>query len=95
MRRTSLPWVEVILCLVFATSAVWAQQTETPKPPPSKKPTTAQTPEKPGEPGAKPQTPTEEKPAIREVTGDKDKDKEERYDMTEMPPVVRSVPSAV
>jgi carboxypeptidase C (cathepsin A) len=90
MRRHTLSWFALTLCVVFMVGAAWAQQTETPKPSASKKQTVAQTPEKPGEPGAKPPTPTEEKPAIREVTSDKDtpKDKEERYEMTELSPVV-------
>ena len=87
--RSFLSCFEVIVCLIFMVGPVWAQQTESPKPPANKKPAAAQTPEKPGEPGAKPQPLPEEKPAIREVAGDKDKekDKEERYDMTEVPPV--------
>ncbi len=89
MRRIIPSWFLLIFCLV-RVSATLAQQTETQKPPASKRQAAAQTPEKPGEPGAKPQPSAEEKPAIREVAGDKDKekDKEERYDMTEMPPVV-------
>ena len=88
MRRSFLSCFELIVCLVFIVGAAWAQQTETPKPPASKKPAAAQTPEKPGEPGTKPQS--EERPAIREVAVDKDKekDKEERYDMTEVSPAV-------
>ena len=85
MTRSVLLRFGPILCFAFTVSATWAQQTETPKTPANKKQTAAQTPEKP-EPGTKPQTPTEEKPAIREAAGDKDK--EERYDMTELPPVV-------
>jgi len=90
MRRSFLSCFEMIVCLVFAVGSVLAQQTETPKPPANKKQTAAQPAEKPGEPGAKPPTPTEEKPAIREVASDKEtpKEKEERYDMTELSPVV-------
>src|SRR5215469_8865479 len=89
MKRSFLSCFELIVCLAFVVGTTRAQQTDTPKAPASKKPTAAQAPEKPGEPAAKPQTPSEEKPAIREVAGDKDKekDKEERYDMTEVPPV--------
>jgi carboxypeptidase C (cathepsin A) len=88
MRRTSLPWVEVMLCFLFTASPVWAQQTETSKTPTGKKQTATQIPEKPAEAAIKPQAPTEEKPAIREAAGEKEKDKEERYDMAEVSPVV-------
>jgi len=66
----------------------FAQQADTPKPA-AKKPAATAPAEKQAEPAIKPETPAEPRPAIREAAaGDKDKDKEERYDMTEVPPVV-------
>ncbi len=75
---------------IFAsfTLTSFAQQADTPKPAAQKKPAAAPAAEKQAEPGAKPETAPEPRPAIREASGDKDKDKEERYDMTEVPPVV-------
>src|ERR1051326_447601 len=45
--------------------------------------------EKPAEANLKPEPPAEPKLAIREIPNEKDKDKEEHFDMTEMPPVDR------
>src|SRR5580698_3978076 len=86
----------VIIALIFtiaSTCAIFAQQADAPKTPP-KKPAAAQSPEKAAEPGAKPEAAPEPRLAPRESTGETnkeksaDKDKEEHYDMTEMPPVV-------
>src|SRR5689334_3804362 len=77
----------IFLSSLNATS--FAQQPDSKKPAASKK--QAQPPvEKPAEANLKPDPPAEPKPAIREIPGekDKDKDKEEHFDMTEMPPVV-------
>ena len=89
MRRFTAP-LAVFFFILFGsfTSAVcFAQQSENPKTPP-KKPA-AQSPEKPGEPATKPEAAPEPKPAIHEMPAerDKEKDKEEHYDMTEVPPV--------
>jgi carboxypeptidase C (cathepsin A) len=75
---------------IFAAFTItsFAQQTNTQKPAPQKKPATATPAEKPAEPAAKPEAAPEQRPAMHETPGDKDKDKEERYDMTEVPPVV-------
>ena len=66
-----------------------AQQADTSKPAATKKPAAASV-EKPAESAIKPEAPPEQKPAIHEVSGDKDKDKdkEEHYDMTEVPAVM-------
>jgi carboxypeptidase C (cathepsin A) len=64
-----------------------AQQSDTPKPVAQKKQASPPA-AKPEESTNKPEPPAPEpKPAIREAPGDS-KDKEEHYDMTEMPPVV-------
>jgi carboxypeptidase C (cathepsin A) len=63
----------------------FAQQPDTSKQPaPTKQTPTA---EKAAETAPKAETPAE-RPAVRETSGDRDKDKEEHYDMTEVPPVV-------
>ena len=56
----------------------------------NKPPATPQSQEKPAETTPKPEATPEQKPAIREASGDKDKDKdkEEHFDMTEVAPVV-------
>jgi carboxypeptidase C (cathepsin A) len=65
-----------------------AQQPDSSKPQTAKKPAAVQSGEKPAEAAAKPESPAEEKPAPRETAADREKDKEERYDMTEVSPVV-------
>ena len=74
-----------LFCLTGNVS--FAQQPDTSKPPAPKKQAPTPTAEKAAETAAKPETPVE-RPAIREAAGDRDKDKEEHYDMTEEPPVV-------
>jgi len=74
-----------LFCLTCNVSL--AQQPDTSKQPAPKKQTPAPPAEKPAETAPKPETPPE-RPAIREASGDRDKDKEEHYDMTEVPPVV-------
>jgi len=75
---------------IFAAFTItsFAQQASTQKPAAQKKPAAAPPAEKPAEPAAKPEAAPEQRPAMHETPGDKDKDKEERYDMTEVPPVV-------
>ena len=80
----------VLTALLVAGSA-FGQQTESPKnPTKNKPPATPQSQEKPAETTPKPEATPEQKPAIREASGDKDKDKdkEEHFDMTEVPPAV-------
>jgi carboxypeptidase C (cathepsin A) len=73
----------------FCTATSFAQQAEAPKAAAPKKPAAAQSAEKPAENAIKPEIASEPRPAMRESSGDKDKDqKEEHYDMTEVPPVV-------
>src|SRR6201993_2564984 len=77
----------ILVCLVSTFS--FAQQTQSTKPAaPRKQATTPPPAEKPAETTPKPELPQEQKPAIHEAPADKDKDKEEHYDMTEVPPVV-------
>ncbi len=79
----------IIVLALLLGSTCFAQQTDSPKPTASKKPAAAQSSEKPAEAAIKPEpAPAEPKPAARESSADKEKDKEERYDMTEQPPVV-------
>ena len=80
----------VLTALLVAGSA-FGQQTESPKnPTKNKPPATPQSQEKPAETTPKPEATPEQKPAIRETSGDKDKDKdkEEHFDVAEVPPVV-------
>lgn len=76
----------VFLSSVFSTS--FAQQADTPKPPAQKKQPASPPAAKSDETASKPEPPAAEpKPAIREAPSE-NKDKEEHYDMTEVPPVV-------
>ena len=65
-----------------------AQQSQSTKTAAPRKQATPPTAEKPAETTPKPETAPEQKPAIHEAATDRDKDKEERFDMTEVPPVV-------
>ncbi len=89
MQRIFRAVLVIFSASIFATFTVtsFAQQADTPKPAAQKKPAAAPA-GKQAEPAAKPEAAPEPRPAIREASGDKDKDKEERYDMTEVPPVV-------
>jgi carboxypeptidase C (cathepsin A) len=76
--------------LRVAGSAVGLQTESRKNPTKNKPPATPQSQEKPAETTPKPEATPEQKPAIREASGDKDKDKdkEEHFDMTEVPPAV-------
>jgi carboxypeptidase C (cathepsin A) len=93
MKRFSRMFANVILSsavvvvIPFAATSS-AQQAEPSKTPAAKKPAAAVSSEKPAEPAIKPEAPPEQRPAPREGSGDKEKDKEEHYDMTEAAPVV-------
>src|SRR5579863_1150205 len=89
MKRLSPISVLFILLISFC-SISYSQQQNSPKAAQAKKQTPTQAAEKPPEAAPKPETVAEPKPSIQQVTGDKDKekDKEEHYDMTEMPPAV-------
>ena len=87
--------MKILLCAVLTAllvaASAFGQQTESPKnPTKNKPPATPQSQEKPAETTPKPEATPEQKPAIREASGDKDKDKdkEEHFDMTEVPPAV-------
>jgi carboxypeptidase C (cathepsin A) len=92
MKRLFPASVALVLLFAFLASAAFAQQAETPKPAAPKKQQAAQSAEKPVESAIKPETASEQKPSIREVSGekekDKDKDKEDHFDVSEAPPVV-------
>jgi carboxypeptidase C (cathepsin A) len=75
----------LVLGMSFSVSSS-AQQAAPPKA--GAKTAAAQSPEKPAESATKPEAAAEQKVVPRESSGDKEKDKEEHYDMTEMPPVV-------
>ena len=84
-----LRWFAVLLIIfVPPLGASPAQQADASKSAAAKKQPTAPAAEKPAENAAKPEAVAEPKPAQREAPADKEKDKEEHYDMTEMPPVV-------
>ena len=74
------------ICILLTASL--AQQADSPKPQAPKKQPPAQSSEKPAESAAKPEAPAEEKSPAREASADKEKDKEEHFDMAEVPPVV-------
>jgi carboxypeptidase C (cathepsin A) len=94
MKRSSRKFAAVsIFCfaLAFADSCIatsFGQQAESPKPATPKKQTPTQSPEKPAESAIKPEPAAEPRPAARESSGDKEKEKEEHYDMAEAVPVV-------
>src|ERR1700722_14190174 len=76
-----------ILAILVAASS-FAQQPDTSKAAAPKKPAAAAWPEKPTESAIKPEAVSEPKATPHESSGDKEKDKEEHYDMTEAAPVV-------
>ena len=79
------------VCVLFPLLilAAFGQQSETPKTPNPKKQATQPAPsEKAVEAAIKPETTPEQKPAIQEASADKQKDKEEHFEMNEVPPVV-------
>jgi carboxypeptidase C (cathepsin A) len=76
----------MILMSLFCTLS-FAQQPESSKAATSRRQTATPPAEKPAETTPKPETPPEQKPSIREAPADKEKDKEEHYDMTEVAPV--------
>ena len=81
----------VAVCILFPLLILtgFGQQSEIPKTPNAKKQATQPAPaEKAPEATIKPETTAEQKPAIQEASADKQKDKEERFDMNEVPPVV-------
>src|SRR6202140_4504686 len=93
MKRFSRMFVVVsIFCftLAFITSVAptaYAQKEE-PSKAGAKKQAATQPSEKPAESAIKPEPPAEQRPSVRETPADKEKEKEEHYDMTEAAPVV-------
>jgi len=88
MRKDRLSAVSLSIVCLLCTFCL-AQQPDSNKPAVQRRqPTTPQPAEKAAESSSKPEQPPEPKPAIHEAGGDKEKDKEEHYDMTEQPPVV-------
>ena len=83
LRSSAVLLVLIVLCTLCPAQPSQSQSTKSNTP---RKPTTPAPAEKPAETAPKPETPTEQKPAIHE--GGAEKDKEEHYDMTEVPPVV-------
>ena len=74
-----------ILCTLCPAQQSQSQST---KPGTPRKQAVTPSAEKPAETTPKLETPPEQKPSIREASADKEKDKEERYDMAEVPPVI-------
>jgi carboxypeptidase C (cathepsin A) len=88
MKRLFQRWPVLILSFFLASISL-AQQPEAARPPAARKQPATQAPEKPAEAALKPETaPEPRQPVTREASGDKEKDKEEHFDMTEVPPVV-------
>ncbi|HTW32567.1 MAG TPA: hypothetical protein VMD76_12875 [Candidatus Sulfotelmatobacter sp.] len=82
-----LTTIASILIILQTASFSVAQQTDTPKPSTSKKQSAAASSDKPT-PAITPEPPAEQRSASHETSGDKEKDKEEHFDMTEVAPVV-------
>jgi carboxypeptidase C (cathepsin A) len=85
MKRVFQLFAIVVIGVLICGSA-FAQQPDTAKPAAAKKPAAAASSEKPAESSIKPEAAPEQKPAPQ-ASGDKEKDKEEHYDMTEVAPV--------
>jgi carboxypeptidase C (cathepsin A) len=91
MQRHFRTLVTVFLATAFAacvSTIFFGQQADAPKAGSAKKPGASPLTEKPAESAAKPEAQPEQKPAPHEGSGDKEKDKEEHYDMTEAAPAV-------
>jgi carboxypeptidase C (cathepsin A) len=86
LLRTSAFVLMILVSLICNFS--FAQQSESTKPAAPRRQAATPPAQTPAETTPKPETPPEQKPAIREAPADKEKDKEERYDMTEVPPVI-------
>ncbi len=89
MQRMFRTFAAVLISIaaIFIASSI-AQQADTPKTAAPKKAAAAPASEKPAESSIKPEATPEQKAAPRETPGDREKDKEERYDMTEVAPAV-------
>src|SRR5689334_23245178 len=80
----------VMITVSLTCNFSFAQQSESTKPAAPRRQTATPPAQTPAETAPKPETPPEPKPAIREAPtpADKEKDKEEHYDMAEVPPVI-------
>jgi carboxypeptidase C (cathepsin A) len=89
MQRMFRTFAAVLISIaaIFIASS-FAQQADNPKTAAPKKAPAAPASEKPAESSIKPEATPEQKAAPREASGDRERDKEERYDMTEVPPAV-------
>ena len=87
MKRFSETLAVLLFFSAFLMPVSFAQQSEAAKPP-AKSKAPAQSAEKPAESAIKPEPVSEPKAPLRESASEKEKDKEEHFDMTEMPPVV-------
>ena len=79
-------WITALVLAVTMSCAVCAQSTKSQAA--SKKAETEKSQNKPEEKQTAETPATQEQASVKETSGDKDKDKEEHYDMTEKPPVV-------
>ncbi len=88
MQRMFQTFAAVLISIatIFSSSSS-AQQADAPKTAAAKKAAAAPAAETPAESSIKPEPAPEQRPS-HELSGDKEKDKEERYDMTEVAPVV-------
>jgi carboxypeptidase C (cathepsin A) len=87
--KKNLAYASVFILACLFSTFCFAQQAEPTKPAAQRKQTTTPLPAaKPEESANKPEQAAEPRPAPHEALGDKEKDKEEHYDMTEVPPVV-------
>jgi carboxypeptidase C (cathepsin A) len=73
-------------CILIPSS--FAQQAASPKTQNQKKPATTVTTEPAENTASKPEAPSDQRPSAPQVNADRDKDKEERFDMTEVPPII-------
>jgi carboxypeptidase C (cathepsin A) len=90
MQRLSRTCAAVFFSLIVSTCCAatsFGQQTESPKPATPKKQTATPSSEKPAESALKPEPVVEQRSAPREAAPDKEKEREEHYDMTEAVPV--------
>jgi len=91
MKHVFLKFAPVLIVLTWTGITSYAQQPEPPKSSAASKKQAQPPAEKPPEANLKPEPPPEQRPAIHEVPTtdkDKEKDKEEHFDMTEVPPAV-------
>ena len=85
MKHVFLEFAPLLIVLTWTGITSYAQQPEAPKSSAASKKQA----QKPPEANLKPEASSESQPAIRELpANDKDKEKEEHFDMTEMPPAV-------